>query len=208
MDGALASITIPVLQVEMVDMTSLQQDPGFEMHDLLDSGSFMMRPVRDGAAMRQQLALHVIAQRFSEPAEAMLQGLVDTAVQYCGADSAGVSLEEPDGKIGIQFRWIAVAGSFEKYLGGTTPRNFSPCGVCLDRWRAQHCLVTKPYYDFLGVVAEPILDGMLIPWATKSMRGTIWAVSHKSRNTFDPTDYSILSALGDLVSVAIRYQTH
>lgn len=189
-------------------MTTPQQIPGFEMHDLLDSGSFMMRPARDGAASRQQLALHMIAQRFSQPAEAMLQGLVAAAVQYCGADSAGVSLEEPDGKAGFQFRWIAVAGGFQKYLGGTVARNLSPCGVCLERGRAQHFLVAKPYFDFLGVVADPILDGMLIPWATTSMRGTIWAVSHRSRNAFDPADYAILTALSDLVSVAIRFQTH
>ena len=181
-------------------------NPGFEMHDLLESGGFTRRAPKSDSKLRKEQALRLIAQKFSHPAEAMLQQLVEAAVEYCGADSAGVSLEEPDGQGGMQFRWVAVAGSFKKYLGGTTPRGFSPCGVCLDRWRAQQYLVSQPYYDFLGVSAAPILDGMLIPWASDPMRGTIWAVSHQSQAAFDLSDYSTLKALASLVSLAIDYQ--
>jgi hypothetical protein len=176
------------------------------MHDLLESGDFMRRAPRKDRVQRKRLALEALGRKFQEPAEAMLQRLVEVAVDYCGADSSGVSLEEPDGQGGHQFRWVAVAGSFRKYLRGTTPRKFSPCGVCLDRWRAQYYAVSEPYYDFLGVTAAPILDGMLIPWAANSMRGTIWAVSHKSRSAFDPDDYSILKALSYLISVALRHR--
>lgn len=180
------------------------QDCGFEMHDLLQSPEFTRRLTSDRTENCEQAALKQIAQKISSNPEVLLQELVNVAVEFCSADSAGISLEEPDGQGGLQFRWIAVAGSFGKYLNGTTPRKFSPCGVCLDEWRPQFYRVTKPYYDFLGVTADPILDGMLIPWESDRMRGTVWAVSHKSKTTFDLSDYGTLQRLADLVAVAIR----
>jgi hypothetical protein len=66
--------------------------------------------------------------------------------------------------------------------------------------------VTKPYYDFLGVVAEPIRDGILIPWITEDDRGTIWAVAHSSPDSFDFDDYELLNSLADLAAIAIRQQ--
>lgn len=185
----------------------LSEDSGFEMRDLLDSPEFTHRRIEHRKANREQLALHLIAQQFRSNFEAMLQELVESAVEHCNADSAGVSLEEPDGRNGVQFRWIAVAGSFKKYLDGVTPRNFSPCGVCLDRDCPQWYKVTKPYYDFLGVTAEPILDGMLIPWGDDNKRGTIWVVSHKSAMTFDMNDYMMVRRLADMISAAIRSQS-
>jgi len=65
----------------------------------------------------------------------------------------------------------------------------------------------EPYDDFLGVKAEPILDGMLIPWESGSLRGAIWAVSHRSDAAFNMSDYTTLKRLADLVSIALRHQT-
>jgi hypothetical protein len=135
-----------------------------------------------------------------------LQELVNAAVSCCGAESAGISLAEPNEAGEPTFRWIAIAGSFEPYLGGRTPRFFSPCGTCLDSGRAQLYRVTKPYYDFLGVTAEPISDGMLIPWVADDIRGTIWAVSHSSERAFEPQDYELLRSLADFVAIILRQQ--
>ncbi len=60
----------------------------------------------------------------------------------------------------------------------------------------------------LSFVADPITDGMLIPWAAGNMRGTIWAVAHESRDTFDLADYELLNTLADLVSVVVEHQTN
>lgn len=180
---------------------------GFEMHDLALSPEFLNREPKLRMENREQLALNAIASKFSAPRESMLNELVHAAVDYCGADSAGISLEEDDGHGGLRFRWVAVAGSFEKYLGGTTPRNASPCGVCVDHWRPQHYKVTQPFYDSLGVTAENIRDGLLIPWQSDDERGTIWAVSHESDPAFDMSDYRVLQSLADLVSASIRFHT-
>lgn len=176
-------------------------DTGMELHDLLLDQEFLDRKNVPSRAHRQFEALQAITRVFTEAPDLVLQKLVDIAVEFCGADSAGVSLEESEART---FRWVAISGSFSQYLQGTTPRFFSPCGTCLSTGRAQHYRVTKPYYDFLGVEAEPITDGLLIPWTSDRSKGTIWAVSHGSRETFTPDDFKLLSTLADFVSISVR----
>ena len=71
-------------------------------------------------------ALRRLTQVFAERPHDVLQELVNVAVSCCGADSAGISLAEPNEAGEQTFRWIAIAGSFKPYLGGRTPRFFSP----------------------------------------------------------------------------------
>jgi hypothetical protein len=181
-------------------------ESGMDLRDLLKDGEFPRR-LKPGRHPREESdALRRLARVFAERPAIVLQELVNIAVEVCGADSAGVSLEEIDDSGNMSFRWIAIAGSFTKYLNGRTPRFYSPCGTCLSTGRAQLYRVTKPYYDYLGVVAEPITDGMLIPWVNDCMRGTIWAVSHDSSEAFDSEDYALLSSLADFASIAVRHQ--
>lgn len=175
-----------------------------ELHDLLLDREFLDRRDASNRAEKRFEALQTLAHVFTDEPKVVLQKLVDIAVEFCGADSAGISLEEPDEQGNPTFRWVAISGSFSQYLNGRTPRFFSPCGTCLSTGRPQHYRVTKRYYDFLGVVAEPITDGMLIPWTSDQNRGTIWAVSHGSPDTFSSEDYKLLSALADFASISVR----
>ncbi|MFC5864828.1 GAF domain-containing protein [Acidicapsa dinghuensis] len=177
-----------------------------ELHDLLDDPEFAARVGKKRDYHQPFDALRQLTQVFAERPQDVLQELMNIAVSCCGADSAGISLAEPNEAGEPTFRWIAIAGSFEQYLGARTPRFFSPCGTCLDRGRAQLYSVTKPYYDFLGVTADPILDGMLIPWETDEIRGTIWAVAHYSDRAFEPQDYKLLRSLADFVAIILRQQ--
>lgn len=175
-----------------------------ELHDLLLDREFLDRIDGSNRAEKRFEALQTLAHVFTESPQVVLQKLVDIAVEFCGADSAGISLEEPDDQGNLRFRWVAISGTFAQYLNGTTPRFFSPCGTCLSTGRPQHYRVTKPYYDFLGVVAEPITDGMLIPWTSDQSKGTIWAVSHGSRETFNSEDYKLLNTLADFAGISVR----
>jgi len=179
-----------------------QTDTGMALRDLLTAEDFRQRKAKR-PENRESIALRRLSRIFAAEPETVLQALVDTAVEFCGADSAGISLEEPEN---ASFRWIVVAGSFSRYLNGRTPRNYSPCGTCLDKGRAQLYKVTKPYYDFLGVEAKPILDGLLIPWSNEFLSGTLWAVSHQSDDTFSFDDYALLSNLADFASIILRHQ--
>lgn len=175
-----------------------------ELHDLLSDREFLDRRNISNRAEKQFEALQTLALVFSESPSVVLQKLVDIAVEFCGADSSGISLEEAGDDGSLRFRWVAISGTFSQYVHGTTPRFFSPCGTCLSTGRPQHYRLTKPYYDFLGVTAEPINDGMLIPWTSDESRGTIWAVSHGSRQTFSPDDYKLLSTLADFAGISVR----
>jgi GAF domain-containing protein len=179
---------------------------GMELRDLLSDRAFLSRAGKKRDFQQPFDALRRVTEVFATRPEDVLQELVDVAMTCCGADSAGISLEEPDGEGKPTFRWVAIAGSFSPYLEGRTPRFFSPCGTCLDSGKPHLYRVTKPYYDFLGVTAEPIIDGMLIPWEADQMRGTIWAVSHTSEEAFERPDYELLKSLSDYVAIIIRQQ--
>lgn len=181
-----------------------ERDTGMDLRDLLTDGGFRDRPKQPRDADRGMTAFRQFAEILTGNEESVLQELVNAAVNLCGADSAGVSLEEPGNGT---FRWVAVAGSFAPYLHGRTPRGFSPCGTCLDTERPQLYRVTQPYYDFLGVEAEPIRDGILIPWSNEFLKGTLWAVSHSSSEAFDFDDYLFLKGVSDFASIILRHQT-
>jgi PAS domain S-box-containing protein len=180
-------------------------ETGMDLRDLLADAAFRGRPKRPRDPSRSETAFKQLSKLLATDEKSVLQELVDGAVRFCGADSAGISLEEPETGT---FRWVAVAGSFAPYLGGRTPRNFSPCGTCLDAARPQLYRVSEPYYDFLGVTAKPIIDGILIPWSNEHLKGTIWAVSHSSFEAFDADDYEFLKSLSDFASVILRQQAH
>lgn len=184
-------------------MDHVETDSGMYLRDLLTDERFRQRPSRQRDADRESAALRRLSRLFAEQPESVLQELVNTAVQSCGADSAGISIEEPDSGT---FRWIVVAGSFAPFLNGRTPRHQSPCGTCLDSGRPQLYRVTKPFYDILGVTAEPIFDGLLIPWSNEFLSGTLWAVSHSSTEAFTLEDYQLLSSLADFASIIVRHQ--
>lgn len=185
-------------------MNDTSPDTGMELRDLLEDEAFRNRRL-DHDPLRQSVAIDRLTRVFEETPETLLKELVSIAVEFCHADSAGVSLEQLGGD--ARFRWVAIAGSFERYLHGTTPRFFSPCGTCLDRGRAQLYTLRQPYYEFLGVEGEDIKDGILIPWQSENERGTIWAVSHKSSEAFDARDYDMLQSLANFVAFAVNSQS-
>jgi hypothetical protein len=176
---------------------------GVWIRDLFDSREFLLREKVPVAPGLEKHALMRLQESLSEGLLEAMQTLVQIAVDYCHADSSGISLEEMNAKGELQFRWVAVAGSFEQYLNGTTPRFYSPCGTCMDRGCPQHYGVENPYYNFLGVKAKPILDGLLIPWRCEKLQGTIWLVSHNSRSAFNLNDYEFLQAVAQFVSAGM-----
>ncbi|HTZ60010.1 MAG TPA: GAF domain-containing protein [Acidobacteriaceae bacterium] len=182
---------------------SAQLDSGMYLRDLHTDADFHRRNPKPHDSTQETMALRRLAKALDQSPDFVLQELVDTTLAVCEADSAGISLEEPETQT---FRWVAVAGSFAKYLNGRTQRNYSPCGTCLDSGRPQLYRLTKPYYDHLGVTAKPIRDGVLIPWASGSLKGTLWSVSHSADEAFDHEDFLFLTHLAEFASVILKYK--
>lgn len=181
-------------------------DTGMYLSDLQSDAAFTARAPHTHVPRAQLKAYRRLARVFAECPDVLLQAIVDIAVEFCGADSAGISLEESGENGERRFRWVAIAGSFSHFLGATTPRFFSPCGTTLDRGVPQAYRVTKAWYDFLGIEAPDITDGILIPWITDDARGTIWCISTRPEPVFDMEDFELLEGIADFAAVALRHQ--
>ena len=159
---------------------------------------------------RETLGLRQIAENASGEPYAVLQGLLRAALDLCGGgartSSAGVSLLEPTPEGGQQFRWVALAGCLAAHVGGTTPRSFSPCGVCLDR--NGPVLFARPdiKYDYFKATGIEFTEGLVVPFTSRLHPvplGTIWVVSHPpARHHFDAEDVRLMKSLGSFAASA------
>ena len=137
--------------------------------------------------------------------DSVLQRLADTALDLCGAHSAGLSLLE-EGDQRSNFHWRVIAGQWAPHVNGGTPRNFGPCGAVLDRNVAMVC--SRPERDFpYWADVKPVLEeGLLIPFYIQGEAvGTIWVVAHDKSRRFDAEDLRLMTNLGTFAAAA--YQT-
>ena len=164
----------------------------------------------ESVALRESIALRRIAATTGEEPYAVLQGLLSAAVELCGGgadtSTAGVSMLEPAPDGGEQFRWVALAGCLASHVGGTTPRNFSPCGECLDR--GGPIILSRPdiKYDYFRSAGLEFTEGLVLPFKTELQQnalGSIWVVSHPPRrHHFDAEDVRLMESLGHFAASA------
>jgi hypothetical protein len=179
---------------------------GLQVTDLREDAAFAARklPPRDAAA--QMDAIRRIARAFVEKPEAILQELVNAAVEVCGADSAGISVEREDAGDAEFYHWVAVAGEYSAFLDARLPRYPSACGICLHRGGPQSFQVSQAFFDILGIQAPLVTDGVLLPWNDGVTRGTIFIIAHGRTEAFDMNDCQFMQTLADFAVMGIRQQ--
>lgn len=157
--------------------------PAASVDDVIVAPKAVPVQPEQGAGSQAFLSLSQTLAR--DPAVAV-QRLVETAMKLTGAESAGVSLEDVENGEEV-FRWIAVAGEFTRYLNGTMPRHFSPCGTVLERRRT--LVMRDPARHFTYIQPHvPIRSALLVPFARKGkLVGTVWVLAHTARE-FDSED--------------------
>jgi hypothetical protein len=117
-----------------------------------------------------------------------------------GADSCGVSLEERDDG-GVFLRWIATAGEFARYLNGTMPREFSPCGAAMNEGRPLLMRNPARYYAYISQLHAPVCSVLLVPFARGNKPiGTIWTASHTPEASFTDADVRFVRNLSGFTS--------
>ncbi|MEO8454885.1 MAG: histidine kinase dimerization/phosphoacceptor domain -containing protein [Sphingomicrobium sp.] len=141
-----------------------------------------------------------------DPVEA-IQRFLDLAVQLCPpAGSAGLSELAADEGSDAIFTWTAMSGAFAPYVGGTTPRDFSPCGLCLDQHHS--ILVERPgrVFTYFNDARPEIVEGLIVPLYDTGKRpiGTLWVTSHQKDCRFDPTDARVMEQLAIQLVLAIK----
>lgn len=149
-------------------------------------------------------ALIALAGSLSDSPQAVFQTLVQKVLELTYAESAGISVAENNGDEPI-FRWYATAGKFSRYIGGTMPRSFSPCGTVLERREALLMREPEQYYPFGQTLCNPIEEVLLVPFYRGDVPiGTVWAVVHTKDKHFDPEDRRLIENLSRFAAHAVK----
>lgn len=161
------------------------------------------RPSREPDYLAEHGAFTSLAREFAASSRQLAQRLCELALELCAAGSAGISLltKEDDREF---FRWVALAGVYEQDVGRTMPRDFSPCGTCLERGGAQLYSYPARYFSNLSAMDPPIVESLVVPFRTSGRDlGTIWVLSHdESQHSFDQEDLRVLQSLADFAALA------
>jgi len=182
------------------------EETGLEVLDLETDTEFMSRRLHARDLATQMAGLKRLSKAFVDTPDTVLQELVSAAVELCGADSAGISVEKEDKSDAAYYRWIATAGTYSGFLDAVLPRNPSACGVCLKEQRAQHFRVTKKFFEILQIEAPLVTDGILLPWETETVKGTIFVMAHDRTEAFDKDDAATMQVLADFAAMAVRHE--
>ena len=180
-------------------------DSGLEVIDLQSDASFAARRARARDVTVIPDGMRRIAHALVEHPDTVLQVLVETAVEICGADSSAISLEKEDRTEDDYYQWAAVAGQYSSMHNAVFPRYPSGCSICLERGRPQRVRAGKRYFDMLGISAPPVTDGLMFPWQTDEARGTIYILAHSRSEAFDQGDCDIMEILADFAAIGVRH---
>jgi signal transduction histidine kinase/CheY-like chemotaxis protein len=174
--------------------------------ELLITEALHKRPARPRDLAREIAAINDLARGMVRRPDALQRRFVELALDLCRAGSAGISMLEEEEHGESLFRWTALAGEFAPFIGGTSPRHFSPCGLCLDRDEA--ILVSRPgrLFEYFNEASAPIIEGLVLPLRDAEGRpvGTIWIVAHDEERQFDATDVAILEQIASFFALATR----
>src|SRR5215475_1821776 len=182
--------------------TKLPGDSLVPLESILCTEELNRRPSRAPDYQADNCALVALAQALADSPRTILQTMAEMMLKIFQCDSAGFSLLTKDGK---NFYWPAIAGMWQPHIGGGTPRNFGPCGDVLD------CNVPLLFthferrYPYLLPVTPPAVECLLVPFYVEGEAvGTIWAIAHDDRRTFDLEDLRQLVSLATFASSAYQ----
>jgi DNA-directed RNA polymerase specialized sigma24 family protein len=179
---------------------------GLEVIDLQSDAAFARRHLHIRDVVSHIEGMNRLARVFVDSPTKILQELVTAAVDLCGADSAGISVEQPDAPDENFWHWVATAGQYSGFVDAKLPRYPSACGVTLERGRPQIFRVTQRFFDLMGVQAPTVTDGMLFPWQIEETRGTIWVMAHGRTEAFDGEDCRMMQALANFAATGVKLQ--
>jgi two-component sensor histidine kinase len=152
--------------------------------------------------LREKLALQDLARYMSDEPSKVLSRLVHLAMELCEAGSAGVSILERETN---QFRWFGLAGVLSVFEGEKTPRNNSPCGICLDI--EGPVLMERPEraFDWIRDAGISVPEVLLVPLSLSGLDaiGTLWVVSDAVGH-FNSGHARMLTELASFAAMALR----
>ena len=177
--------------------------PGASLESILCTEELERRTSRPPDYGKENRALVALASALADSPRTILQTLAEKVLEVLQADSSGLSLLTKDEK---RFYWAAVAGAWQRHIGGGTPRDFGPCGDVLDRNVPMLFTHWERRYPYLRPATPLAEEGLLVPFYVNGKAvGTIWAIAHNDRRKFDAEDLRLLESMSRFASAA--YQT-
>jgi signal transduction histidine kinase len=175
------------------------------LEDILITDKLKSRRRRKANSHYENIAVYALARVMATAPNELVDTLLRMALELCSAGTAGLSLLETTPQGEQVFRWTKLAGTLSKHVGGSTPRDFSPCGTTLDRNAPQLFAYPSQRFQYLNKVDIPIVEALVIPIYIEEERpGTIWIVSHDGEVKFDSEDVRIMTGLAEFTSCALR----
>ncbi len=186
-------------------MATAVADQRIQLEDTIINHQLTRRPLRRVNRTGEMAGMHSLAEVFPQGRGAVLKRLVKLAVDLCSGGSSGISVIEGDSPQTQLFRWQVLAGDLEEYEGGTSPRDWSPCGECLRAGRAMLYSYPARYFTYFHELKTPIVEGLVIPMYLNDLAvGTIWIVSHGEECKFDAEDVRIMTNLSAFAAGLLR----
>ena len=182
-------------------------DSEVALDSVIITSELLTRPPRPPDSAAETMAMQRISNTMAIDPYNSFQVCAEAALQLCRADTCGISLRERTESGEDIFRWIALDGTLQHHLHGTTPRYFSPCGVCVDS-RAP-LLMQRPelFYKYLDV-GPPFHDVLLIPLAIpgSQFEATIWIIAHTPTRKFDREDARVMGHIAEYIRMALTWR--
>jgi RNA polymerase sigma factor (sigma-70 family) len=197
---------LSVLRNGAANAERVAEDTGLEVLDLDTHPEFTARTLHKRDVTMQMEGLRRLTHCFVQNPDSILQELVNAAVDLCGADSAGISLETEEKSDANYYHWVATAGQYNGFMNAVLPRYPSACGICLERGKPQLFRVRQRFFDIMGIDAPLVTDGILLPWQVGDTRGTIFIMAHGRTAAFDKDDGQMMRVLADFAAMAVRHQ--
>lgn len=164
-------------------------------------------PARQVRDLRAEIAaFDELAQSPAADPDRIMQRLIDTVLRLYGAGSAGVSVLQPGSSGHTDFVWEAVSGALAAHQGDGTPRNFSPCGLCLDIGTAVVLARPERVFTYLARVQPAIFEALIVPLYDDdgTPLGALWVVHHDPVARFGADDVGIIERLAAPMAVALK----
>jgi hypothetical protein len=198
-----ATMITSTLKLKSTTGSHRTNDPA-RLNDVITTAQLARRPSRPPQHAAENDALIALARTMATSPRSVLHKLVSTALGLTGAGSAGISIAENAGGASV-FRWRATAGAFAAFEGGTMPRDFSPCGVVLDRNATQLMADPVRYWPYIADLYPHVAEVLLVPFygVGDVPLGTLWAVDHPSARAFDAEDARLMQSLSRFTSAAV-----
>jgi two-component sensor histidine kinase len=160
------------------------------------------RPVERADFLKEKIALQELAGRMVSDPDAVLPRFVELAMNMTGGSSAGLSLYQPDN---LQFQWRHMCGILARFEGVLTPRNYSPCGVTLDKNSPVLCRHPEWAYSWVSEADIELAEVLLVPLRVggKDAAGTLW-IATEEEGHFTSEHARVATELATFVGIALH----